>query len=94
MGPRAGLEGCGKSCPPPGFDPRTVLLVASRHTTRLSHSFCVLTVDTCSHPGHAYIQRHNEVIFTEEGKVNNQHATSHVGHNTKNEAAVLLTLRK
>jgi hypothetical protein len=22
-GPRAGLEGCGKSRPPPGFDPRT-----------------------------------------------------------------------
>jgi len=21
VGPRAGLDGCGKSCPPPGFDP-------------------------------------------------------------------------
>ena len=30
--PRAGLEGCGKSCPPPGFDPRTVQPVASRYT--------------------------------------------------------------
>jgi hypothetical protein len=23
VGPRAGLDGCGKSCLPPGFDPRT-----------------------------------------------------------------------
>jgi len=30
--PRAGLEGCGKSRSPPGFDPRTVQLVASSYT--------------------------------------------------------------
>jgi hypothetical protein len=30
--PRAGMEGCGKSRPPPGFDPRTVQPVASRYT--------------------------------------------------------------
>jgi len=29
MGPRAGLDGCEKSSPPPGFDPRTVQPVAS-----------------------------------------------------------------
>jgi len=28
MDPRAGLDGCGKSRPPPGFDPRTVQPVA------------------------------------------------------------------
>jgi hypothetical protein len=28
----AGLDGCGKSRPPPGFDPRTVQLIASRYT--------------------------------------------------------------
>ena len=28
--PKAGLDGCGKSRPPPGFDPRTVQPVASR----------------------------------------------------------------
>jgi hypothetical protein len=28
----AGLDGCGKSRPPPGFDPRTVQPVASRYT--------------------------------------------------------------
>jgi hypothetical protein len=30
--PRAGLDMCGKSRPPPGFDPRTVQPVASRYT--------------------------------------------------------------
>jgi hypothetical protein len=29
---RAGLDRCGKSRPPPGFDPRTVQPVASRYT--------------------------------------------------------------
>ena len=32
VGPRAGLDGCGKSRPPPGFDPLTVQPVASRYT--------------------------------------------------------------
>jgi hypothetical protein len=32
VGPRAGLDRCGKSRLPPGFDPRTVQLVASRYT--------------------------------------------------------------
>ena len=32
MDPRAGLDRCGKSRPPPGFDPRTVQPVASRYT--------------------------------------------------------------
>jgi hypothetical protein len=32
VGPRAGLDRCGKSRPPPGFDPRTVQPVASRFT--------------------------------------------------------------
>jgi hypothetical protein len=32
VGPRVGLDGCGKSRPPPGFDPRTVQFVASRYT--------------------------------------------------------------
>ena len=34
VGPRAGLDGCGKSRPPPSpeFDPRTVQPVASRYT--------------------------------------------------------------
>jgi len=34
MGPRAGLDGCGKDSflQPPGFEPQTVLPVASRYT--------------------------------------------------------------
>jgi hypothetical protein len=33
VGPRAGLDGWGKTCPPPpGFDPRTVQPVAGRYT--------------------------------------------------------------
>jgi len=32
VGLRVGLDGCGKSRPPPGFDPRTVQPVASRYT--------------------------------------------------------------
>jgi len=32
VGLRAGLDGCGKSRPPPEFDPRTVQPVASRYT--------------------------------------------------------------
>ena len=32
VGPRAGLDGCGKFSHPPGFDPRTVQTVASRYT--------------------------------------------------------------
>jgi hypothetical protein len=32
MGPRAGLDRCGKSHFPPGFDPRTAQPVASRYT--------------------------------------------------------------
>jgi len=36
VGPRVGVDGCGKSRPPPGFDPRTVQPVASRYN-RLSY---------------------------------------------------------
>jgi len=32
VGPRADLDRCGKSRPPPGFDPRTVQAVASSYT--------------------------------------------------------------
>ena len=32
VGPRAGLDRCGKSRPPPGFDPRTFQSVESRYT--------------------------------------------------------------
>ena len=43
VGPRAGLDMCGKSRPPPGFDLRTVQPVASRYTDWAIpvHSFSV-----------------------------------------------------
>ena len=34
VGPRAGMNGGGKSRPPPGFDPRTVQSAANRYTDR------------------------------------------------------------
>ena len=38
VGPRAGLDRCGKSRPPPGFDAQTVQSVASRYTDYASRS--------------------------------------------------------
>ena len=40
MGPRAGVNGCGKSLPPPGFDPLTVQPVASPYN---DHALVILT---------------------------------------------------
>ena len=42
MGPRAGLEWCGKSHPQPGFDPKAVQPVVSRYTDGaiLAHVLC------------------------------------------------------
>jgi len=44
VGPRVGIDGCGKSCPPAGFDPRTVpTLVGAR--------FCVpVQIDPDAYP--------------------------------------------
>jgi hypothetical protein len=41
LGPRGGLDSCGKSHPQPGFDPRTVQPVASRYTDRATRPFSV-----------------------------------------------------
>ena len=38
--PRTGLDGCGKSRPPPGFDARTIQPVASRYNNK--HTRCNL----------------------------------------------------
>jgi hypothetical protein len=46
MGPRTGLDRCGKSRPPQGFDPRTVQPVVSRYTDRATGpTLCVLYVN-------------------------------------------------
>ena len=51
MGPRAGLDRCGKSHPPPGFDPRNVQLVASRYT------------DYATRPAEAQIRPHENSVY-------------------------------
>jgi hypothetical protein len=43
VGPRDGLEGCGKSHPPPGFDSRSVQSLASRYTD------CAIRTPTTTH---------------------------------------------
>ena len=51
--PRAGLDGCRKSCFPPGFDSRTVQTVASRYTSYAIPAQVTLrmcTVDAFSDP--------------------------------------------
>ena len=40
VGPRAGLDRCEKSRPPPGFDPRSVQPVASRYTDYATRRTC------------------------------------------------------
>ena len=45
VGPRAGLERCGKSRPPPAFDPRTVQPVASYYTDWATRPTLGLSVD-------------------------------------------------
>jgi len=42
VGPRVGLERCGKSRPPPGFDPRTVQPVVSLQTIKSNYLFSAL----------------------------------------------------
>ena len=42
MGPRTGLDRCGKSRFPPGFDPRTVKPVASRYTGYVTQPAIIL----------------------------------------------------
>jgi len=51
VGPRAGLDGCGKSRPPSGFDPRTVQPVAEVNTVPLGmcHSAQALAFQSTSH---------------------------------------------
>ena len=41
VGRKDGVDGCGKSQPPPGFDPRTVQPVASRYTGPPTDDTCM-----------------------------------------------------
>ena len=42
VSPRAGLDRCGQSRPPPGFDPRTLQPIASRYTDYVTRSRLIL----------------------------------------------------
>ena len=44
VGPRAGMGRCGKSCLPPGFDPRTAQPVANRYTDWAIAARCQIMV--------------------------------------------------
>ena len=60
VGPRAGLDGCGKSRPPPtGFDPRTVQPLASRYTDWAIQCVIVVSIK----------QRSRSVVQTGHGTV-------------------------
>jgi hypothetical protein len=75
VGPRAGLDGCEKSRPPPGFNPQTVRPVASRYADyaimshRANLTSCetfVITVQTarCFKPeGDSYTSRSGKYYF-------------------------------
>ena len=51
LGYRAGLDGCGKSRPPPGFHPRTVQPVASSYTN------CNIPTPTSKYSLYKYVLR-------------------------------------
>ena len=68
MGLRAGLDRCGKSCPPPGFDLWTVQPIGSRYTNyatqptttrfNIQQFYTVLTFHLCVVYGSQSEQRH------------------------------------
>jgi hypothetical protein len=74
VGPRAGLDGCGKSRRLPGFIPRTVQPVASRYTDSYPGPYeedvgrPIYTVEgTCRHADAGrYIQRHAAMKICED----------------------------
>jgi len=74
VGLRASLGGCGKSCPSPGFSPRTVQSVASRYTTyaipahsrysATSRNTCIIRVYLVSTSPALYKIRSFIIVFT------------------------------
>jgi hypothetical protein len=60
VGPRAGLDRCGKSSPPPGFDPRTVQPVASHYTDCATQP--TLTAEFCKRQQRNRIVRNVETL--------------------------------
>jgi hypothetical protein len=66
VGPRDGLDRCGKSRPPPGFDPRTVQPVASCYTdwaTRPTKHFNIYTISAGECDCYRIIWRLTWILF-------------------------------
>ena len=78
MGPRAGLDKCGKSRRSPGFDPRTVQPVDSRYTDyatrpkKLYKAVVILILlygcETCIKKS-GIVEKENEIIKKKMSKV-------------------------
>ena len=49
VGPRVGLDGCEKSLPRPGFNPRTVQPIASHYTDRVIAAYCFCRNESLIH---------------------------------------------
>ena len=82
MGPRAGLDGCGKTRPPLEFDPRTVQPVPSRYTDCAILApiiiIIIIIIIKCSRhftlqgsfqlpPIHRRVTEHNEISDSHSG---------------------------
>jgi hypothetical protein len=65
VGPRAGLDGCGKSCLlPPGFNPRIVQPVASHCTNGIpAHTFCNISRNVVRRYKFCVVQHFKGVIW-------------------------------
>jgi hypothetical protein len=57
VGPRTGLDRCGKSRPTPGFDPRAVQRVASRYTDCAIPASCYILLTRSQFPQAASVSK-------------------------------------
>ena len=63
VGPRTGLDVCGKSRPPPGFDPRTVQPLASRYTDCAIPALIIALINTLMHTNISLAVRWSHTCF-------------------------------
>jgi len=70
VGPRVGLDGCGKISPPTGFDPQTVNPVASRYTDCAirAHNFCPHNIFRYNETGLAVVMHKEWDVISLEGE--------------------------
>jgi hypothetical protein len=63
VGPKAGLDRCGKSRPPPGFDPQTIQPVASHYSDYATRPQYVLELTTQMLPSNSNnTAKNNDII--------------------------------